>query len=280
MGPGPVDVLPLKVQLSVLPAFIIVHVSVSVGPVMPKLAVATIGPVMETNTDTDAPPYEPVMVLETVPPTVLVKAEKVALVAPANTVTLAGMVSGSLPDSDTTAPPAGAGPDNVVVPMTESPPTTLVLANVIEASATRAVTVSVGDWLLLPFIDAVIAAVPGATATMMKVALDPPAAIVTLAGTDATAELLLASDRLAPAAGAAVLSVTVPSPLPPAVTLVALSETADTAVGVGDVDEPPHCAVLKRAATVATSLTNGVVCLMMCLMRRGGINNGATGCWS
>jgi hypothetical protein len=62
------------------------------------------------------------MVLDTTPPTVRVKAEKVALVVPANTVTLAGTVSGSPPDNVTTAPPGGAAPVSVAVPKTAAPP--------------------------------------------------------------------------------------------------------------------------------------------------------------
>jgi hypothetical protein len=56
MLPGAVDVLPLNVQLRVLPPFPIVHVSLSVGPVTPKLAVATVGFVTERPADADAPP--------------------------------------------------------------------------------------------------------------------------------------------------------------------------------------------------------------------------------
>jgi hypothetical protein len=138
-------VLPLNVQLSVLPPFAIEHVSVSVGPATPKLAVATVGGITDTVTDIDAPPYAPVMVLDTTPPTVRVKAENVAFVAPANTVTLAGTVSGSPPDNVTTAPPVGAAPVSVAVPKTASPPITLGLVNVSAASATRALTVSAGD---------------------------------------------------------------------------------------------------------------------------------------
>jgi hypothetical protein len=129
----------------VFPPFAIEHVSVSVGPVTPKLAVATVGGITDTEADIEAPPYDPVIVLDMAPPTVRVKAEKVALVAPANTVTLAGTVSGSLPDNVTTAPPAGAAPVSVALPNTASPPMTLRLVNVIAASATRALTVSADD---------------------------------------------------------------------------------------------------------------------------------------
>ena len=52
---------------------------------------------------------------------------KVALVAPAATVTLAGVVAAALlSDKVTTAPPVGAGPLNRAVPLEELPPTTEV----------------------------------------------------------------------------------------------------------------------------------------------------------
>jgi hypothetical protein len=56
MVPGAVEVLPSNVQLSVLPLFVNVQVSVSVGPVTPKLAVATVGRVTESTADAETPP--------------------------------------------------------------------------------------------------------------------------------------------------------------------------------------------------------------------------------
>ena len=110
---------------------------------------------------------------------------------------------------------------------------------------------------------------PGATAVTVNVALDEPAGIVRAVGTVATAVLLLVSERLAPPLGAAELSVTVPCPLLPAATLVALSVTPDTVpVVVADVDEPPHWTMLKMATAVTTSMTNGVARLLICLMSR------------
>jgi len=257
--PGAVDVEPLNVQLIVLPELTRVQVSVSVGPVTPKFAVATVGCVIETTTDADAPSYVAVIVLGMVPPTTRVKALNVPVVAPAGTVTFAGSVTGSPPANVTTAPPTGAGPESLTVPEIGSPPATVVLATVIATSVERAVTVSVDDCIPLPFIDALMAAVPGATATSVKGVLDDPAATAMDAGTVATVVLLLVSAMVAPPAGAAALSVTVPCSLLPAARLGALSVTpAIAVVGLdGDVDEPPHCAVLTRAAAAATSVIKG-----------------------
>jgi hypothetical protein len=59
--------------------------------------------------------------------TPLVVIEKVAVVAPAATVTLAGTVAAALLlDSVTIAPPAGATLPNVTVPVDPLPPTTAV----------------------------------------------------------------------------------------------------------------------------------------------------------
>ena len=59
--------------------------------------------------------------------TALVPRLKVAVVAPAGTVTLEGAAaaSGLLLESKTCAPPAGAGPFSVTVPMEGLPPVTL-----------------------------------------------------------------------------------------------------------------------------------------------------------
>ena len=60
--------------------------------------------------------------------TALVLTVNVALVAPAGTVTLEGTVAAAvlLLESTTCAPPAGAAPLNVTVPVEELPPVTLV----------------------------------------------------------------------------------------------------------------------------------------------------------
>jgi len=71
-----------------------------------------------------------VMVAVVVAPTALVVTVKVALLAPAATVTVAGVVADALlSDKVTAAPPAGAGPLKVTVPVEELPPVTLAGLN-------------------------------------------------------------------------------------------------------------------------------------------------------
>jgi hypothetical protein len=167
-------------------------------------------------------------------PTDEVVAAKVALVAPAAIVTLAGTVATPvlLLESDTPAPPAGAAAVSVAVPVDPFPPTTddgLTLTACRLAAAATGVTVRVVVRLAPPYVAVMVTAVLAATDDVVtaKVALVPPAAIVTLAGTVATPVLLLASDTTAPPDGAAAVSVAVPvDPLPPT-TLAGLTETAD-----------------------------------------------------
>src|SRR2546422_5143007 len=67
------------------------------------------------------------MVTEAEVVTVLVFTVKVAVVAPAGTITLDGTVAtlASLLERDTTASPLGAGPLSITVPVEEFPPVTL-----------------------------------------------------------------------------------------------------------------------------------------------------------
>ena len=75
----------------------------------------------------DAPPKEPVIVTDVDVLTADVVIVNAALVAPAVTVTLAGVVAAALlSESVTTAPPDGAAPVSVTVPCEEFPPKTLV----------------------------------------------------------------------------------------------------------------------------------------------------------
>lgn len=75
-----------------------------------------------------------------------------------------------------------------------------------------------------------------------NVALVAPADTVTLAGTDATAVLLLDNDTRAPPDGAADVSVTVPVELVPPVTLDGDTDTAERDAGAGAL-----CGVNRRA---------------------------------
>jgi len=84
---------------------------------------------------------------------------KVADVAPAGTVTEAGTcASADELASDTTNPPAGAGPVRVTVPVEEVPPVTVVGLSDSELR-TGAVIVSTAFWLVEPDLEAVIVAV-------------------------------------------------------------------------------------------------------------------------
>jgi hypothetical protein len=90
-------------------------------------------------------PKSAVMVTEAVPATSVVWMAKFAVVAPATTVTLAGTVAEPLLlASVTEAPPAGAGPPSVTVPVEESPPKTAVGFNV-KLDSTGGLIVSVAN---------------------------------------------------------------------------------------------------------------------------------------
>jgi uncharacterized membrane protein len=93
------------------------------------------------------------------------------------------------------------------------------------------VIVKVAD-CVVPYVPEIVEVVVVETALVvtLKVALDNPAAIVTLAGTCAAVVLLLERVTTAPPVGAAPLSVTVPvDPLPPT-TLAGLTVTEASAV--------------------------------------------------
>jgi len=99
--------------------------------------------------------YEAEIVAEVEMRTIDVFTVKVALVAPAGTVTLEGTVAAPvlLLESRTWAPPAGAGPLSVTVPVDDCvPPVTLVGFNVSEETVGRGggVTVSEADVLAPP----------------------------------------------------------------------------------------------------------------------------------
>ena len=165
--------------------------------------------------------------------TVVVVTVKVAVVAPAGTVTLAGNVAADvlLLVSVTTVPAEGAGPFRVTVPVEEVPPVTLDGLTVSEVSAGRS-TVKVAVLVVLLSTAEIVTEVLADTGVVaiVNVAVVAPAATVTLAGTVAADVLLLVKVTTAPLAGAAPVRVTVPVEDVPPTTLEGLSETE---VGTG-----------------------------------------------
>jgi hypothetical protein len=119
--------------------------------------------------------------------------------------------------------------------------------------------------------DAVIVAVPAATAATLNVTLDAPAGIRTGVCTVATAGALLVSAILVPLAGAIVVTLTVPTSLPPTWTLVMLKATPATVFAVGDVGEEPHRATETAAITSAASLANRVARALIVMRQLHGI---------
>lgn len=130
-------------------------------------------------------PYVPEMTAEAFTVTGVVVTEKVAVVAPAETVTLVGtwatlvllLVSGI------TAPPEGAGPLSVTVPFVALPPNRLVGLSASEESV-GGLTVSVAACCVPPYVPDTVTSVELAIAKVVtvKVAVVPPAATVTLVG--------------------------------------------------------------------------------------------------
>jgi hypothetical protein len=132
---------------------------------------------------------------------------KLALVAPAATVTGVGTVAAarSLLESATAAPSAGAAALRVTVPIESVPPGTLVGLRLKEervagVGVTRSQVPLVSP-PLAPEIATYVEFVTGLVVTA-KFALVAPAGTVTLAGTVATAGLLLESAITAPPSGA------------------------------------------------------------------------------
>ncbi len=171
----------------------------------------------------------------------LVLTVNVALVTPAATVTLDGTLAAVvlLLERVTTAPPDGAAPLSVTVPVEEFPPVTLVGLTESEESVAAGggagVTVSDADLVTPLYIPEMLTVVDPATALVLivNVALVAPAAIVTLDGVLTTFVLLLESVTTAPPEGAAPLSVTVPVEEFPPVTLVGFTESEERVTDTG-----------------------------------------------
>jgi hypothetical protein len=148
----------------------------------------------------------------------LVVTVKVAVVVPAATVTDAGTWAAAvlLEVNVTTAPPAGAGPSRVIVPVEGAPPTTEIGSRPTEVRA-GAVTVKVAVRVTLLKTAVIVTSVSALTPAVaaVKVAVVAPAATVTDAGTWAMAVLLELRLTTKPPVGAEPLSVTVPVEAPP-----------------------------------------------------------------
>src|SRR5205807_1505858 len=173
--------------------------------------------------------------------TAVVLIVKVAVVLAAGTVMLEGTLAAALLlESATCAPPAGAGPLSVTVPVDDCvPPVTLVGFNVSEETDTGGadITGSDIDWLVLTCTCEMDCGV-GSDArrvVIVKVAVVLAAGTVTLEGTLAAA-LLLESAACAPPAVAGPLSVTVPvDDCVPPVTLVGFNVSEETDTGGADI---------------------------------------------
>lgn len=210
----------------------------------------------------------PRIVAEVVAATVVVFIVNTAVVAPAATVTLAGTVAlVALEESDTTAPPVGAGPLKVTVPVDGDPPATEVGDRLNDATeAGLIVTVALAETALsVPVISAATAAVTGAVVTV-NVAEYEPAAIVTVAG---TAALLLFEARLTinPPLGAGPVSVAVPVEALPPVTVVGASESELKVAGV--IPKVALSEVVPRVAVrvaVVDAVTDEVVTVNVVLL--------------
>ena len=154
-------------------------------------------------------PTEAVIVGAVLDATGVVVIWKVAAVAPAATVTVAGVTAlGSLEDKATLHPPVGAGAVKVTVPVEEVPPVTVLGARVKEegAGGTTVKTVVTTAFCALAVIVADVAVVTG-DVEMVKDAEMPPAGTVTVVGGTAT---VLFEDRLItePPVGAGTATVT------------------------------------------------------------------------
>jgi hypothetical protein len=186
--------------------------------------------------------------------TTLVVTVNVAVVAPAVTATLAGVVAAALSSNRVTVLCAAvptAGAFKVTVPIEEVPPKRLAGFMVTEARTTG-LMVSGADWLKPLYVPVIVTGVDAATAVVVtvNVALVAPAATATLAG---VVEAALVSDSVTvlcaavPAAGA--LRVTVPVEGLPAMTLAGFMMTETKATGL-IVSPAVSDAPLKVAVTV------------------------------
>ena len=143
----------------------------------------------------------------------------------------------------TTAPPAGAIPFRVTVPVELFPPTTVAGLKV-KAESVGGFTVMIAV-RVFPALAEIVTTFELATALVVtvKLAVVAPGATVTLAGTWAAAVLLLESVTVAPPAGAAPVRVTVPVELFPPMTVVGLTVTEERVAVAGVTVRVADCVV-------------------------------------
>ena len=142
--------------------------------------------------------------------TLVVVMAKVAEVAPAAAVTLAGTdATAELElERETTAPPGGAGPFNAAVLLVEGAlPPNMLLGERVSEESTIGLTVNATVLVTPPKVAEIFTAVVTVTnvVLMVKEAEVAPAATVTIAGTEATAGLELETVTSVPPAGAGLL---------------------------------------------------------------------------
>jgi hypothetical protein len=183
-----------------------------------------------------------VIVTAVVEATEFVVAVKVAVVAPAATVTDAGTWAAAvlLEVRLTTAPPVGAALLSVTVPVEEVPPATdvgLTLTPESVAPAGAVVTVRIAVRLTRLYRAVIVAVLLEVTAYVVtvKVAVVAPAATVTEDGGLATLVRLLDRVTTIPPAGAGPVKVTVPIEGVPPATEVGSRLTEARAAGAGTV---------------------------------------------
>ena len=169
-----------------------------------------------------------VTVAETLVAVGLVVIVKFPVIAPAATVTDAGVTALALLELRlTTDPPVGAGPLSVTVPVELLPPTTEVGATETEAG-TGGTTVTIALTVEACELAVMVTLVEAATGEVLivKVPVVPPAGTVILAGTFA-AGLLEVNEITAPLDGAGAASVTVPVDIEAPVTEVGASTSPE-----------------------------------------------------
>jgi hypothetical protein len=196
--------------------------------------VATPGDDTVRTVDCEAPAYIAVMVAVMSTPTASVVTVKDALVPPVGTVTLTGSGTddGWVVVRSTATPGALAAPLSVTVPVVEPPPTSDDGLMVIDETASGpTVSTALAVDVPTPAVMVTLTEVGVVDVVIGKVAVVAPDGTVTLAGTAAMAASLVESWTVAPWAGAAAASVTVPCSDAPPMTLAGLRTRLDTVTG-------------------------------------------------